>query len=68
MSAERDPTRREIPINPAPHSSRELWSSMNVQCSVQAGFGNGPKEEVLQENNDGKHPSEINRMKGATTK
>ena len=68
MSAERDPTRREIPINPAPHSSRELWSSMNVQCSVQAGFSGGPNETVVTENNDGKHPSEVNRMKGATTK
>lgn len=66
MSAERDPTRREIPINPPERSSKELWYNLQYQCSVQAGLGAGPNEAVLQENNDGKHPSEVNRMKQAT--
>ncbi len=66
MSAERDPTRRDIPINPPVRNSRELWASMNFRCSVQAGFGDSVvPEDTIVENNDGKHPSEIKRMKQA---
>jgi hypothetical protein len=67
MSAERDPTRRDIPINPPEHSSRELWSRLNFQCSIQAGLGKEVvPEPTLMENNDGKHPSEVDRIKKVT--
>lgn len=69
MSAatERDPTRRDIPINPPEHSSKELWSTMQFRCSIEAGLGGGNTPEVtLMENNDGKHPSEVNRIKQGT--
>jgi hypothetical protein len=39
---------------------------MNFRCSVQAGFGDSVvPEDTIVENNDGKHPSEIKRMKQA---
>lgn len=63
---ERDPTRREIPINPPERSSKELLYNMQYRCSVQAGFSVGPDEKIIQENNDGNHPSEVDRMKKAT--
>lgn len=67
VEKERDPTRREIPINPPVHNSKELWHTLQYQCSIQAGFGSGPiPEATLQENNDGKHPSEVDRIKKAT--
>jgi hypothetical protein len=64
---EKDPTKREVPINPPVHSSKELWYTMNYQSSIQGGLGSGATPEItLTEQNDNKHPSEVDRIKKAT--
>jgi hypothetical protein len=62
----RDPTRRPVPINPPERSSQELWASYNFQCNIAAGLSGGPIEKDLTDQNNDKHPSEVERMKKAT--
>jgi hypothetical protein len=65
-NAKRDNSHKPVPINPPQHSSKELWYAMNFQCSYIAGFiSNGVPEFQLVDENDGKHPSEVERMKKA---
>jgi len=62
----RDPTRKEVPINPPDRSSEDLWRAMNKQCSISAGLGVGPDEKELITQNNDQSPSEIKRIKEST--
>lgn len=62
---QRDPSKY---INPPTRKPEELWAAYYWQCNVAAGFSNGPPELPLMDANDGKHPSELKRMKDVVSK
>jgi hypothetical protein len=61
-----DPTKKEVPINPPQRNAIDLWRMYWMQCNLTAGLSSGPDEKVLKDNNEGKSPSELKRMKEAT--